>query len=289
MVDGIYPVAMERSEKRERIVSIAELPTPIGMMRYGGRLQGTRGTGFNAYRTYGLFALVLILEGGSGRYRDALGQDRRLSAGDLIVVFPDLPHQYGPEGDDVWDEVHISFEGAAFDGWRAHGLDPVRPVWSLEGPEDWPERFYDILQMPVTNRPEACAAAGAIHQLIADALATKATSSSTLDWLEEACQALSGGMGAPSVQEIAQNAGLGYETFRKAFKTATGESPARYRRRMRLAQATLMLRRPDLSLDTIASALDFCDAFHLSKAFKLHYGTSPAEQRKRWQDTDLQT
>lgn len=274
---------MERAEKRERIVSIAELPTPIGMMRYGGRLQGTRGTGFSSYRTYGLFALVLILEGGSGRYRDALGHDRRLSAGDVIVVFPDLPHQYGPEGDDVWDEVHISFEGAAFEGWRAHGLDPASPVWPLADTEDWPERFYDILRMPITNRPEASAAAGAIHLLIADLLAAKCAASSPHDWLENACQALSGGMGAPSVQEIAQNARLGYETFRKTFKAATGESPARYRRRMRLAQAALMLRRSDLSLDMIAGALDFCDAFHLSKAFKLHYGISPAEQRKKWQ------
>jgi AraC-like DNA-binding protein len=287
LVNRIYPVAMVRAEKRERIVSIAELPTPIGMMRYGGRLQGTRGTGFTAYRTYGLFALVLILEGGSGRYRDQLGHDRRLKAGDLIVVFPDVAHQYGPEENDVWDEVHISFDGAAFEGWRAHGLDPANPVWSLTDEEDWPGRFYDILQMPVTNRSEACAAAGAIHQLIADAVAAKASTSSPHDWLENACQALSGGTGAPTVQEIAQNARLGYETFRKIFKAATGESPARYRRRMRLAQATLMLRRSDLSLDMIADALDFCDAFHLSKAFKLHYGISPAEQRKKWHKDDL--
>jgi transcriptional regulator GlxA family with amidase domain len=57
---------------------------------------------------------------------------------------------------------------------------------------------------------------------------------------------------------------------------------------MRLAQAALMLRRADLSLDMIAGALDFCDAFHLSKAFKLQYGISPAEQRKKWQSGDPQ-
>ncbi|MES2569418.1 MAG: AraC family transcriptional regulator, partial [Verrucomicrobiota bacterium] len=207
--------------------------------------------------------------------------DRRVSAGDLIVVFPDRGHQYGPEPGDIWDEVFLSFDGAAFEGWRALGLDPAHPVWRLEGGEDWSKRFFHILKMPVTSRPEACAAANAIHLLIADALAARPSASSSLDWLESTCQALSGGMGAPSLQEIARNAGLGYETFRKTFRMATGESPARYRRHMRLAQAALMMQRADLSLEMIATALDFCDAFHLSKAFKLQYGISPAEHRRK--------
>jgi transcriptional regulator GlxA family with amidase domain len=113
--------------------------------------------------------------------------------------------------------------------------------------------------------------------LIADVLAARPAEAE--DWLETARQALSGGVGAPSLQEIAANAGLGYETFRKAFKAATGESPARYRRRQRLAQAALMMQRADLSLEMIAGALGFCDAFHLSKAFKQEHGVSPASHR----------
>lgn len=226
-----------------------------------------------------MFALVQVL--GKGRYRDELGHDRRVSPGDLIVVFPELGHQYGPEGNDIWDEVFVSFDGAAFEGWRAFGLDPAHPVWSLPGNEDWSGRFFDILGMPVTKRSEACAAANAIHLLIADAVAARPSDESAHSWLENARQALSCGIGAQSLQEIAQSAGLGYETFRKTFKKETGESPAHYRRRMRLAQAAMMMQRADLTLEMIADALDFCDAFHLSKAFKLHYGYSPAQQRRQ--------
>ena len=38
------------------------------------------------------------------------------SAGDLLVVFPEHPHQYGPEAGNEWDEVFIAFKGADFEG-----------------------------------------------------------------------------------------------------------------------------------------------------------------------------
>ena len=235
----------------------------------------TPGTGFTRYRINGMFALVLVL--GNGLYRDLLGTDRRVGPGDLIAVFPEVPHQYGPEARDIWDELFVAFDGAAFESWRGHGLDPAHPVWALPQPEEWAARFISILRMPVTNMAESCVAAAAIHHLIADALAARPKLSDTHEWLESACLALSGGHGAPSLQEIAKSHGLGYETFRKTFKAATGESPARYRRRMRLAQASVMIQRADLSLSLIADALDFCDGFHLSKAFKVQYGYPPAQ------------
>lgn len=258
------------------IIPLAGPQTPVGNAQFGGRLKGTQGTGFAQYRVYGMYALVFLLNGG-GRYRDRRGVDRRLSAGDLLVVFPEHPHQYGPEAGDDWDEVFIAFKGAAFEGWRAHGLDPVNPVWSLSGPDVWTRRFFDILRMPHASRTESTAVAAAIHQLIADALARRPVTRE--DWLENACQLLSGGADAPDIPAIAAAVGMSHERFRKVFKSAAGESPSTYRRRRRLAQASLMLHRSDLKLDMIAESLGFCDGFHLSKAFKAEYGHSPSIAR----------
>jgi AraC-like DNA-binding protein len=276
----MYFLAMSSDEELAGIVSFSSPSTPIGRVRFGGHLQGVGGTGFSHFRTYGMYALVLLTGNGAGRFRDQRGNNRRVRAGDLIVVFPDVPHQYGPEGGDVWEEIFIAFDGAAFEGWRSRGLDPALPVWPVDPVDDWARRFSGILTLPVATRPEACAAASAVHLLIADALAVRPPDTASRDWLEPAKQALGRGAGAPTLPEIATQAGLGYETFRKSFKTITGESPARYRRRMRLAQAELMLHRADLSLEMIARALDFCDAFHLSKAFKAQYGHSPAALRR---------
>lgn len=260
------------------IIPMAGPKTPIGNAEFGGRLQGSHGTGFAQYRVYGMYALVFLLHGG-GRYRDRRGVDRRLSAGDLLVVFPEHPHQYGPEAGDDWDEVFIAFKGAVFEGWRANGLDPVNPVWSLSEPDTWAQRFFDILRMPHTSMTEATAVAAAIHQLIADALARRPARRE--DWLENACQLLSGGADAPDIPDIAATAGMSHERFRKGFKSATGESPTAFRRRCRLAQAVLMLQRSDLKLDMIAESLGFCDGFHLSKAFKAEYGHPPSAIRRR--------
>lgn len=271
---------MNASEPEE-IVSFTCPMTPVGSLKFGARLSDTAGTGFGSFRVYGMYALVLVLEGGAGRYRDTLGTNRRVGPGDLIVVFPDVPHQYGPEAGDVWEEIFVTFDGPSFDAWRYSGLDPASPVWSLASLADWEKRFWDVLQLTVTNRTQACSAAALVHQMISDALGERAMPNGFEPWLETACNALGAGAGAPSLQEIATNSGRGYEAFRKTFRAAIGESPAKYRRRMRLAQAALMLQRLDLSLEMIASTLGFCDAFHLSKAFKLHYGYPPAELRRQ--------
>ena len=258
--------------------------TPLGRAEFGGRLRGTSGTGFTQFRVYGMYALVLLLKGG-GRYRDRRGSDRRLVAGDLLVVFPEHPHQYGPEAGDDWDEVFIAFKGAAFEGWRACGLDPVNPVWNLPDPDVWARRFFEILRLPVASLEQSTAVAAAIHQLIADALVRRPEGRE--DWLEKACQLLSGGADVPALPEIAAAVGMSHERFRKAFKTATGESPSAFCRRRRLGQAALMLQRSDLKLDMIADSLGFCDGFHLSKAFKSEYGESPAEFRRGKRLTDV--
>ena len=272
-----FPV-MAETDFPTGIIPLSGPITPIGNAEFGGRLRGTAGTGFSQFRVYGMYALVLLLKGG-GRYKDRRGIDRRLSAGDLLAVFPEHPHQYGPEAGDVWDEVFIAFKGAAFEGWRTHGLDPANPVWHLGNLPASARRFFEILRMPVASLLQSTAVAAAIHQLIADALAQRPAERE--DWLEKARQLLGGGSEAPTPQEIAATLGMSHDHFRKAFKAATGESPSAFRRRRRLAQASLMLQRSDLNLDMIADSLGFCDGFHLSKAFKAEYGQSPSAYRGR--------
>jgi AraC-like DNA-binding protein len=270
-----FPV-MVQEDLVSGIIPLSGPLSPIGNAEFGGRLRGTPGTGLSQFRVYGMYALVFLLEGG-GRYRDRRGMDRRLSRGDLVVVFPEHPHQYGPEGGENWDEVFIAFKGLAFEGWRSHGLDPANPVWRLDSPRAMARRFFEILRMPTASLAESTAMAAAIHRLIADALAQRPLARE--NWLEKAKQLLDGGTEAPTPQEIAARSGMSHDYFRKCFKTATGESPSSFRRRRRLAQAALMLQRSDLKLDMIAESLGFCDGFHLSKAFKKEFGKSPAEYR----------
>lgn len=271
-----FPV-MAKDNFPAGIIPLSGPPNPIGNAEFGGRLCGTAGTGFSQFRVYGMYALVLLLDGG-GRYRDRRGMDRRLSPGDLVAVFPEHPHQYGPESGDDWDEVFIAFKGAAFEGWRTHGFNPSNPVWRLEDPRSTARSFFEILRMPTASLSQSTTVATGIHRLIASALAQRPVAGE--DWLQTASQLLAGGNDSPTPPEIAARLGMSHDHFRKVFKASTGESPSSFRRRRRLAQAALMLQRADLKLDMIAESLGFCDGFHLSKAFKSEYGQSPADYRR---------
>ncbi|MBK1880807.1 helix-turn-helix transcriptional regulator [Luteolibacter pohnpeiensis] len=265
------------------VVSFPEISTPLGSFHFGGHLSNVGGTGFQHFRTYGNYALVLVTGRGSGRFRDQLGTDRRITAGDLLLIFPEIPHQYGPEAGDFWEEIFLTFDGAAFDEWRNRGLNPSQPIWQLPSPESWQQRFRQLLDMRITTLAEACLAVGTIHTLVAEALAQHPQSGHAGHWVDSATQMLGMGRGAPSLEQIARQLGMGYETFRKKYKAATGESPGNCRRRLRLVQAARMIQ-SEFTLDLVADALDFCDAFHLSKSFKRHFGFPPAELRKRGKD-----
>ncbi|MHC4872238.1 MAG: helix-turn-helix domain-containing protein [Planctomycetota bacterium] len=83
-----------------------------------------------------------------------------------------------------------------------------------------------------------------------------------------------------SVVEIAKQVNLERSYFSRYFKKVLKEPPLKYLNRRRIELSLGMLRNEDLTLDTIAWNLGFCDAFHFSRAFKAHAGISPSQYRK---------
>jgi AraC-like DNA-binding protein len=261
-----------------RLVPLPDQPTPLGRLDFAGSCHDTRGTGLQRMRVHGVYALVYLLDGG-GRYRDTLGTDRRLAPGDLILVFPELGHQYGPEGGERWRELYVCFHGTAFDQWRRSGLLQTRhPVWHLEPLAYWRDR---MLALAEADRP-AIVLAARIHQFLADAWAATAASRGGQDWLDTARRLLEtlSADHRPALAAVARRCGLHYETFRKRFRAATGLSPGAWRRRALWQRASELLARGDLTLAELAERLGFYDAFHFSREFKRATGVSPRDWRR---------
>lgn len=84
-----------------------------------------------------------------------------------------------------------------------------------------------------------------------------------------------------TLERLSREIMVGPSTLSHSYKQETGESPMATLRRMRLAHARLMLLSQE-RLKVIARETGFCDAYHLSKAFKQAEGMSPREYLRRY-------
>ncbi len=257
--------------------------TPAGRIVEAAHLSNGIGAGNGVPRRYPVRAAVLLVRGG-GHFRDTRGFSVTVQAGDLLVIHPRIGHSYGPAAGDEWEEWYVAFSGPVFDALETCGvLDLSRPVWRLGDLTTWLARFKAIFP-PAGRAVEASDQVGALAAWLlrasahANALAMPQVQNDA--WLTQAQQRLATpGEEYGDLPAVARFCGLGYETFRKRFTILTGESPARYRRRLLILRAQCLMRERDLPDRAIAAALGFCDEFHFSKTFKQISGSSPRQWR----------
>lgn len=261
--------------------------TPVGEIESAGLLVNVEGIAPSAMRVLRRFTLVLMVAG-RGYYRDARGGRAELEPGDVVLVFPEIPHAYGPLPGSDWTQIYVVFDGPQFQLWRDQGLlSPERPVLRFGVVEHWRRRLQEVVKAEPLHRAGApLRAVGRFLHVLTDMIAADADSTRPAGrdaWLDKSMQLLGrrGGAGWLTPQEVAPQVGLAYENFRKRFVDLTGESPGRYQKRRRLEWACASICHGESSLKEIADALGFCDVFHFSKAFKQQFGFTPSDYRRR--------
>src|SRR5688572_18258778 len=130
-----------------------ESPLRVGAgdIELAGLLKDIAGIDPRAMRVLGSYALVLMVEG-EGYFRDACGTKETLGPGDVVLVYPEIAHAYGPKAGGGWTQVYFVFAGAQFDLWRKKGLlRPERPVWRLGAADYWQQRLASVLAGDVTK------------------------------------------------------------------------------------------------------------------------------------------
>lgn len=83
-----------------------------------------------------------------------------------------------------------------------------------------------------------------------------------------------------AVAMLARRSGFSPARFYAVFKEEFGVTPMEYVRTVRLEEAARLLVATESKLADIAGSVGLADAFHLSHAFKTHFGVSPREYRK---------
>lgn len=273
---------MPLSVARSRLLLQSSLKTRLGQVSMAGYLRHSRGVPFASPRTFGHYALVYLLEG-SGRMKSGKQPAAKCQAGDLLFIYPDIPHAYGPGPGETWSEFYLVFNGPVFDLWRRGGLlQAGHPLRRLPHLRRWLPQLEAVVDVGRTDTPEnmlrrICR----LQKFLADILPSAESVADRLPWIDEALRHL---LATPpkSAPAIARALGLSYETFRKEFVRETGQPPARYRLHRLIEQARQLITERHLSNKQLAETLGFCDEFHFSRHFRQITGQSPREFRHKF-------
>ena len=258
--------------ERSQLYFHDETPRALGRLTLAGTLKNSRG--LSQMRVFGQRALVLLVAG-AGRYHDARGQ-YDVSAGDAVLVFPRLPHRYGPRAGADWDEIYLCFDGPIFDLWESEGiLDSKRPLARV----DVGATFAAMRALGEMARPSDDAENWAQLQILLGLLLKlfpPQPHQNEPDWLSEARALLGANLSAPlAMPDVARAVGLSYAAFRREFVALAGVSPLQFRAGKRLEAARVLLERGEMTNAAIARNLGYGDEAHFSKAFKRATGRSP--------------
>ncbi len=258
----------------------------LGAVTQAGLLEKSRPwQGFGGgFRRFGRFALVYLL-GGHGRFQDDPGIDQAVSAGDVITIFPDVGHRYGPRPDQTWREMFIVFDGPVFDQWYAAGLiDPARPIHNARPVDVWRRRFEHVTESRGSDQADALLEVCRVQHLLADLLGGPSGVSHDdheSAWARDAAELIDQSIpGRIDWSRLARQLHVSSATLRRRFGHHFGASPARYRNRRIIEAACRMMQQTDLTDQQIANRLGFCDPYYFSRCFKQYIGQSPRQYRR---------
>lgn len=255
---------------------------PLGRITFAGTILHSSGIGTRKMRVFGQYAIVLLVDG-DGYYRDILGTHQPVTAGDLIFVFPEVAHTYGPHPHSHWDEIYACFDGEVFDLWRRQNLlNPLKPVVQVKNWRGFGEKLVELLEeaRPTTQAEHL----GQLHRFLSilGEVVQEITPRNESEWITKAKSILQSDLNQDlSGEEVARRVGLSYQTFRKSFARECRVSPAQFRARQRIEAAKTLLESTPMTHGAIARSLGFRDDAHFARRFKEVTAQTPRDYRRQ--------
>jgi AraC-like DNA-binding protein len=236
-------------------------------------------------RVLGSCQVVFISEG-AGTFDSRATGLVPVPSGTALVIFPGVWHRYAPEPARGWSEHWIELQGPTLDALlQQEVLTPAHAVIRMERAVKLGALMQEIeARLPESGAgfaPETAALGLHVLALLVEAARLNAPARTTTSFVARAERLLMDAVDRPpSIPDLARELGVAYSHFRREFKRHTGLAPYQYVRRLRLEKARRLLGSSTESLQAIADRLGFASPYHLSAAFKQHYGQSPSRWRR---------
>lgn len=246
---------------------------------------------YAAWRPRGVEDFLLIMTvAGQGRLTLA-GVDWITRPGDVVLISPGSPHDYGLE-DELrhWELIWAHFiprpHWSRWLNWPAIGPGVGR-LTGLSGEAEAGilaalDRMHRRAQSPGPGAIDL--AMNALEEaLIRCGLANPEGPAARLDRrISAAAEYAASRLGDDlSVAALARAAGMSPSRFAHLFAAQAQATPQRFVEQLRLQRAAQLLEMTDLPLKRIASMVGFAGPFYFSQRFRRHFGRSPGAYRRR--------
>lgn len=230
---------------------------------------------------------LLYLSEGEGVFQSAHIAETRIKAGDIFLLFPGEWHTYHPSSIKGWKSYWIGFKGRNIDDRvKAGFLSPEKPIYHVGFSNEIIHLYQEAYK---TAQEEAAYAqqtlAGIVNHLIGLVYSLErniilSKESKYVELISKARYRIRESLESElTIQELAQELGISYSSFRKLFKEHTGFAPALYQQTLKLQRAKELLSTTDDSIKEIAYRLNFESPDYFSSKFKLQTGMKPSDFR----------
>ncbi len=227
---------------------------------------------------------LVYLTAGHGEFIARGRRRAQVRAGDVLLLFPELWHNYCPDLRTGWSEFWLLYNGDLVGQWVSAGwLDPAKPVVRPGVRSNLVEVFDQMLVVARGNRPYLNQIlAGLAIQLVASVLSCLQESeehpnAETVELVRQAQERIEHQWDKPlDLPTLAASLGLNYRTFRYLFQRFTGLPPLQYQLNLRINRAKPLLR-DRMSIEEVAARTGFTDPYYFSRLFKQKTGLSPGK------------
>lgn len=228
--------------------------------------------------------VVSYITQGHGWFEDARTPRQKVVAGSVIYQRAGVWHNFDPSPGTVWTEYWFLFDGRIAGQLfgailpERQGVIEIEMIASLV--EAWKE-LYDVWFFRQPGYQEYALLLS--HQILTEIHLRRRglMFQRRDDSIAYACHRMRLRLAKAEmdIPDLVKGLGMGYELFRKRFKSQIGCSPKQYFLMLKMNHASERLLKPLSSIKEIAAELGFDDPYYFSRIFRKKTGLSPRQYR----------